>query len=135
MATPGSFIVDDTSEDWKALNYVCERCGISDAIDIATGHFENRMVKPARRAASSKSPLDAIRPTTWSPEWKRELLEIVAVLSETLAMIPTGVDLLDRILDGLLTGADEIPEPPAWMRHPPNSKGDNDAQFSNEGLG
>lgn len=40
MATPDSFIVDNTSEDWKALNYVREWCDISDAIDIATGHFE-----------------------------------------------------------------------------------------------
>lgn len=40
MATPDSFIVDNTSEDWKALNYVREWCDISEAIDIATGHFE-----------------------------------------------------------------------------------------------
>lgn len=40
MATPDSFIVDNTSEEWKALNYVREWCDISDAIDIATGHFE-----------------------------------------------------------------------------------------------
>lgn len=40
MATPDSFIVDNTTDDWKALNYVREWCDISDAIDIATGHFE-----------------------------------------------------------------------------------------------
>lgn len=40
MATPDSFIVDNTTEDWKALNYVREWCDISDAVDIATGHFE-----------------------------------------------------------------------------------------------
>ncbi|MDZ8275718.1 hypothetical protein R2Q81_07110 [Microbacterium aquimaris] len=36
MADAESFIVDNTSEDWKALNYVREWCDISDAIDIAT---------------------------------------------------------------------------------------------------
>lgn len=40
MSTPESFIVDNTSTEWKALNYVREWCDISDAIDIATGHFE-----------------------------------------------------------------------------------------------
>jgi len=40
MATPESFIVDNTSPEWKALDGVREWCDISDAIDIATGHFE-----------------------------------------------------------------------------------------------
>ena len=45
-----------------------------------------RMAKPAGRAASSGSPLDHIRPSTWSPEWSTELVEIVAVLKESLTM-------------------------------------------------
>ncbi|MFC3687084.1 helicase-related protein [Aquipuribacter hungaricus] len=40
MATPDQFIVDNTAEDWKALQYVREWCDISSSIDIATGHFE-----------------------------------------------------------------------------------------------
>lgn len=40
MATPDSFIVDNTNEDWKALQYIREWCDLSEAIDIATGHFE-----------------------------------------------------------------------------------------------
>ncbi len=40
MATSEQFIVDNTAEDWKALQYVREWCDISAAIDIATGHFE-----------------------------------------------------------------------------------------------
>lgn len=40
MATPDSFIVDNTEQDWKALEYVREWCEISEKIDIATGHFE-----------------------------------------------------------------------------------------------
>ena len=40
MATPEQFIVDNTDEHWKALEYVREWCEISSAIDIATGHFE-----------------------------------------------------------------------------------------------
>ncbi|WP_062208311.1 helicase-related protein [Demequina oxidasica] len=40
MTTSEQFIVDNTNEDWKALQYVREWCDISSAIDIATGHFE-----------------------------------------------------------------------------------------------
>lgn len=40
MATPDQFIVDNTDEHWKALEYVRQWCEISRAIDIATGHFE-----------------------------------------------------------------------------------------------
>lgn len=40
MATSEQFIVDNTAEDWKALQYLREWCDISSAIDIATGHFE-----------------------------------------------------------------------------------------------
>lgn len=40
VATADQFIVDNTAEDWKALQYLREWCDISSAIDIATGHFE-----------------------------------------------------------------------------------------------
>ena len=34
------FIVDNTDEHWKALEYVSQWCDISETIDIATGFFE-----------------------------------------------------------------------------------------------
>lgn len=34
------FIVDNSDEHWKALEYLRQWCEISSAIDIATGHFE-----------------------------------------------------------------------------------------------
>lgn len=42
MARDGSefFIVDNSDEHWKALEYVRQWCEISEAIDVATGHFE-----------------------------------------------------------------------------------------------
>jgi len=40
VAAAQQFIVDNTAEEWKALQYVREWCDISSAIDIATGHFE-----------------------------------------------------------------------------------------------
>jgi len=34
------FIVDNSDEDWKALRYLRDWCGLSKAIDVATGYFE-----------------------------------------------------------------------------------------------
>ncbi|WP_173923336.1 type ISP restriction/modification enzyme [Agromyces sp. Marseille-P2726] len=93
-----------------------------------------RMTKPAGRAASSASPLDKIRPENWSAAWSDELIEIVAVLRETLSILPTGVELLDQILDGPLIRANDLPEPPAWMRQPPKARVDDGALFSGDDL-
>lgn len=34
------FIVDNSDEHWKALEYLRQWCGISKGLDVATGHFE-----------------------------------------------------------------------------------------------
>ena len=34
------FIVDNSDDDWKVLNYLHDWCGLSKGIDIATGYFE-----------------------------------------------------------------------------------------------
>lgn len=82
-----------------------------------------RMAKPVGKAASSKSPLDKIRPVTWSPDWGQELVEIVAVLRESLVMVPAGSALLDEITAGVLITADELPAVPDALRKPPKAKG------------
>lgn len=38
--TSDLFIVDNSDQHWKALEYVRQWCEISSSIDIATGHFE-----------------------------------------------------------------------------------------------
>jgi len=41
MITAGDFfIVDNSDEHWKALEYLRQWCAISNGLDIATGHFE-----------------------------------------------------------------------------------------------
>lgn len=80
-----------------------------------------RMTKPAGRAASSSSPLDHIRPTTWSSEWSTELIEIVAAIKESLTLIPAGVALLEQIIAGPLIAADELPAVPDALRKPPKA--------------
>lgn len=81
-----------------------------------------RMARPAGRAATSDSPLDKIRPTQWSPEWSRELVEIVGVLRETLRLQPSGVEILEQILAGPLVAADALPPVPPALRKPPATR-------------
>lgn len=88
-------------------------------MDIIAKWLGYRMAKPAGRAASSDSPLDHMRPTSWSTEWSAELVEIVAAIKETLALVPAGVALLDEIVAGPLIAADELPAVPDALRQPP----------------
>lgn len=82
-----------------------------------------RTAKGAGRSASasSKSPLDQIRPTEWPDEWTTELQELLSVLQRTVDLQPKGVELLDRILEGPLITASDLPEPPSELRQPPDS--------------
>lgn len=91
-------------------------------MDVIPKWLGYRMAKPAGRAASSNSPLDHIRPTRWSSEWSTELVEIVAAIRETLALVPAGVALLDEIVAGPLIAADELPSVPPALRQPPKTK-------------
>ena len=80
-----------------------------------------RTARGAGRSASSSSPLDQIRPTSWLDEWTTELLELLSVLQRTIDLQPRGIELLDRILAGPLISATDLPEPPPELRQPPGS--------------
>ncbi len=71
------------------------------------------------RAASSSSPLDQIRPDRWYDEWNVELAELVYVLTATLDQAEAGTDLLDRIVNGPLVAADDLPDVPDALRKVP----------------
>ena len=88
-------------------------------MDVIAKWLGYRMSKPAGRAASSDSPLDHIRPAGWSPEWSTELVEIVAAIKGTLALVPDGIALLDEIVAGPLIAADDLPRVPDALRQPP----------------
>ena len=78
-----------------------------------------RTRKGSGRSASSRSPLDQIRPKKWNAEWSQELREIVFVLNETIRLQEAGVSILERILDARLIGASDLPEVPPSLRMPP----------------
>lgn len=92
-------------------------------MDIIPKWLGYRLAKPAGRAATSDSPLDYIRPTTWAADWSAELVEIVAAIRATLALIPAGIALLEEIVAGPLIAATELPPVPALLRQPPKANG------------
>lgn len=78
-----------------------------------------RTARGAGRSASSTSPLDHIRPESWSSSWTTELLELLSVLHQTIDLIPEGVGLLEAVLAGPLITAQQLPPIPASLREPP----------------
>ena len=78
-----------------------------------------RTAKGAGRAASSKNPLDKIRPASWPDEWNDELLDLLRMLTRTVELQPLQSELLDRICDGALVAGSELPKPTALQRKPP----------------
>ena len=78
-----------------------------------------RTAKGAGKAASSKSPLDHIRPTEWLDEWTEELLDLVSILRTTIELQPVGAELLTRVCECPLIAASDLPPVPPELRKPP----------------
>lgn len=72
------------------------------------------------RKGRKSSPLDDIRPKSWTRQFTTELLELLWVLEATIAGYPEQEALLDRVLAGELFTADEFPEVPDEARKPPS---------------
>lgn len=98
MATPQQFIVDNTAEDWKALQYVREWCEISSAIDIATGHFE---IGAFLALDGAWQKVDRIR-LLIGGETSRTTADAIA------AALDTSIDVERQLGDVFLTGADAV---------------------------
>lgn len=78
-----------------------------------------RTKKGAGRAASSKNPLDKIRPTGWKDLWNTELLELLRVIDATIRLHKEQADVVKKIAEGLTISADELPQPKPAERKPP----------------
>ena len=83
-----------------------------------------RMLK---RSGKSSSPLDAIRPATWT--FDLELLQLLWVLEGTLAALPAAATLLDRVVAGPLLLATALPIPTAAEREGPARPADTGGLF------
>ena len=71
------------------------------------------------RAGRSSSPLDEIRPERW--DFTEELLELLWVLEETIALQPVGAALLDEVCASDVFSDLELPSPTDDERKPPRA--------------
>ena len=85
-------------------------------LKVVQSWLRYRMKKGAGRKSS---PLDHIRPERWTSQFTTELLELLWVLEETLAVYPQQAELLEEVIAGDCFPADELPEAPEEMRKPP----------------
>jgi hypothetical protein len=70
-------------------------------------------------AGRTSSPLDDIRPESWTEEMTRELLELLWVLEMTLQRYPELDEFLDAVLDSEIFTEDELPKPTDAERKEP----------------
>lgn len=109
MAAPDSFIVDNTNDDWKALQYVRAWCELSSSIDIATGHFE---IGAFLALDGEWQKVDKIR-LLIGGETSRSTADAVAAALDTSIKVErqsgdaflTGID---AVVDGIRSGKVEI---------------------------
>jgi Type ISP C-terminal specificity domain/N-6 DNA Methylase len=73
-------------------------------------------------AGRSSSPLDEIRPQTWTTAMSGELLELLWVLEATVAMFPELQQTLEAVVTGEAFRADELPQPTVLERRPPSEE-------------
>ena len=87
-------------------------------LKVVQSWLKYRMKKAGGRQSS---PLDKIRPTTWSAEFNRELLELLWVLEATVAGYPEQAELLEAVVNGECFAAAELPDIPDGMRKAPRA--------------
>ena len=78
------------------------------------------------RAGRKSSPLDDIRPTSWTVEMSHELRQLLWVVEATVAMQPELNRLLKEILAGHIVAGDELTQPTANERCAPDGEDDLD---------
>ena len=88
-------------------------------LQVVKSWLDYRMKKGAGRKSS---PLDDIRPERWTSDMTQELLELLWVLEWTLSKYPELDVWLDKVLEGELFTADEIPAPTDAERKQPKIK-------------
>ena len=109
MATPEQFIVDNTDDDWKALQYVREWCDISTAIDIATGHFE---IGAFLALDGAWQKVDKIRLLIGGETSRATADAIATALDDSITLERQTDDTfltgIEAVVDGIRTGKIEI---------------------------
>ena len=105
------FIIDNTDDNWKALNYLNEWCELSKQFDIATGYFE---ISSLIAMDGQWQKLDKIRilmgdevSLRTKSAFKKALNEKLGQLDDSMESAKEGNDFLvgvDAVIDALKSG-------------------------------
>jgi len=71
------------------------------------------------RGGRKSSPLDAIRPESWTPAYTDALLELLWILERTIALAPIQAKVLGEVIAGPLFDCASLPPVPEERRSPP----------------
>lgn len=74
------------------------------------------------RAKKRTSPLDSINVTHWDSRLTDDLLGLLGVVTECVALAPLQDDLLERICDGPTIAGTELPDPASAASAPPKAR-------------
>jgi hypothetical protein len=85
-------------------------------LDVIGSWLDYRMKGGAGRRSSQ---LDRIRPAVWPAAFTEELLRLLWIIEHTVALGPDLDQMLDRIVEGPLLKATDLPEPSGEERRPP----------------
>ena len=77
-------------------------------------------------AGKKSSPLDDIRPESWTSQFTTELLKLLWILTDTVEHYPEQAKLLEAVIDSECFQSEELPSVPAEMRKAPKLPSDTD---------
>ncbi|MBL9000102.1 MAG: N-6 DNA methylase [Phycisphaerae bacterium] len=76
------------------------------------------------RKGKKSSPLDDIHPERWTSDFTDELLRVLWILEATVYLRPRLDRLLDRVCNGPILAATDLPGVPPHLRKPPRAERD-----------
>lgn len=97
--------------------------------NVLSSWFNYRKKNPSGKKTS---PLDRIHPDTWIPDWTKDAVDLLTVLTRLTAIEPTQAELLSRILAGKLLSVGELTA--AGTRWPQTEK-DRKPRYAYDSLG
>jgi len=96
-------------------------------LQVVKSWLSYRMKEGAGRRSS---PLDKIRPECWPASFTEELCQLLWIIEETLKLTPKAGALLNKIVDGPVFEASELPTPTAEERAAPKVSAGDPEQLS-----
>jgi hypothetical protein len=101
-------------------------------LQVLASWLSYRMAEGAGRRSS---PLDDIRPDSWTSDMTRELLELIWVLEATIDLFPEMKDTLKAVISSPLFNASDLPQPSHDERQAPGEEIEDVGPINVQDLG